>query len=87
LELFGKGYIAECVGDEMRRRNRELQYQAYVTDMLLAILNSQHTKPVTKVRYVDVALPKEEKKKDTRSATEQAHDIFRKFTKKGGRTI
>ena len=86
--MFGRGYVIDFVMDAEKQRRETMLFRSYIADVLMGILNSQYQKPVLNTRYVDLAIPqKDEPKRDNRSAAEIANDLFKRFTRKGGRTV
>lgn len=53
----------------------------------MGIINGMCGKQVLKTRYIDVAQPQAEEETEQKSIQEQAQEIYKKMTKKGGRTI
>ena len=77
-----------CVLDTIKQEHDELLYRNYVTDCLMAIANGSYEKPIIKTRYIDLAIPEtEEEEPEEVNIAEKVKVAFKKFTRKGGRTI
>ena len=54
----------------------------------MAIANGSYEKPIIKTRYIELAIPEQEEDEPEQvNIAEKVRAAFKKFTRKGGRTI
>ena len=71
-----------CIAS-IRKYQKEMEYRAYITDMMRLILQSQQTQPLDIPRYIDLVEPQKETQPE-RTADEIISSISDKLAKLGG---